>query len=132
MNDKARDPHQDLIDTLSLLTLKKLIAKDDALKITAEAKRRFPEGNEAYGQAVLWQLCRDKGIATNQVPSLNLTEASVKILRGMLVGTITAQRWLAQSLAKDELDREDIHTAESLLNEANGLAVAFVEAIKSE
>lgn len=134
MNDKARDPHQDLIDTLSLLTLKKLIDKDEALKITDEAKRRFPDGNKVYGQSVLWQLCKDRGIDPDQV-RLNLTDATLTVLRGVLVGTITAQRLLAQSnmFSINMLDLEDVResaaTAEALLNEANGLAVAFLEAI---
>ena len=127
--NKARDPHQDLIDTLSLLTLKKLIAKDEAVKITNEAKRRFPGGNEVYGQAVLWQLCKDQGITPEQVPGLDLAEATLKVLRGVLVGTVTAQRFLALSLADHTFNSDNVHTAEKLLNEANGLAIAFLEAI---
>ena len=131
--NKARDPHQDLIDTLSALTLKKLISKDEADKIVTEAKQRFPDGNEAYGQSVLWQLCKDRGITPAQVP-LNLTDAVLTVLRGVLVGTIMAQRFLATARETFDQDPNEAHddsnAAEFLLAEANGLAVAFLEAIK--
>ena len=132
MNQKARDPHQDLIDSLSLLVRKTHITKAEAIEIANEAKRRFPEGNPAYGQSVLWQLCKDRGIAPADIPSFDLAGSAVKVLRGVRVGAVSAQKLLTRiripgTTLKEA--KEDARAAEALLFEANDLAKSFLEAI---
>lgn len=127
------EPHQYLIDALSNLAIKKLITKDDALEIAAEAKRRFPEGDPVYGKAVLWQLCKDRGITPDDIPGMDLASAAVSVLRGVLVGTKSAEIFLAKSFdprAAWVVQQANAQTALELLEEAHTLADTFLEAIE--